>query len=94
MNILKQIKKRKETIAVSNNLTELINAIMPYVITIVTALLGYVSVSIKNKINKKLDTQVKQEVAKLTVEYVQQVYSALMVKKNLIKLWKKHLHYC
>ena len=38
----------------SENLTQFINAIMPYVITIVTALLGYVSVAIKNKISKKL----------------------------------------
>ena len=37
----------------SENLTQFINAIMPYVITIVTALLGYVSVAIKNKISMR-----------------------------------------
>ena len=69
----------------SENLTQFINAIMPYVITIVTALLGYVSVVIKNKISKKLDTQTKQEVAKATVEYVEQVYQALGGAEKLQK---------
>ena len=58
---------------------------MPYVITIVTALLGYVSVAIKNKISKKLDTQTKQEVARATVEYVEQVYQALGGAEKLQK---------
>lgn len=69
----------------SENLTQFINAIMPYVITIVTALLGYVSVTIKNKISKKLDTQTKQEVARATVEYVEQVYQALGGAEKLQK---------
>ena len=69
----------------SENLTQFINAIMPYVITIVTALLGYVSVVIKNKISKKLDTQTKQEVARATVEYVEQVYQALGGAEKLQK---------
>lgn len=69
----------------SENLTQFINAIMPYVITIVTALLGYVSVAIKNKISKKLDTQTKQEVARATVEYVEQVYQALGGAEKLQK---------
>lgn len=69
----------------SENLTQFINAIMPYVITIVTALLGYVSVAIKNKISKKLDTQTKQEVVRATVEYVEQVYQALGGAEKLQK---------
>ena len=69
----------------SENLTQFINAIMPYVITIVTALLGYVSVAIKNKISKKLDTQTKKEVARATVEYVEQVYQALGGAEKLQK---------
>ena len=69
----------------SENLTQFINAIMPYVITIVTALLGYVSVAIKNKNTKKLDTQTKQEVARATVEYVEQVYQALGGAEKLQK---------
>ena len=69
----------------SENLTQFINAIMSYVITIVTALLGYVSVAIKNKISKKLDTQTKQEVARATVEYVEQVYQALGGAEKLQK---------
>ena len=69
----------------SENLTQFINAIMPYVITIVTALLGYVSVAIKNKISKKLDAQTKQEVARATVEYVEQVYQALGGAEKLQK---------
>lgn len=69
----------------NENLTEIINAIMPYVITIVTAILGYVSVAIKNKIAKKLDTQVKEDVAKLTVQYVQQVYEALSGEEKIAK---------
>ena len=69
----------------SENLTQFINAIMPYVITIVTALLGYVSIKIKNKISKKLDTQTKQEVARATVEYVEQVYQALGGAEKLQK---------
>lgn len=69
----------------NENLVQLINAIMPYVITIVTALLGYISIEIKNKITKKLDTQTKQEIAKITVEYVQQVYHALNGEEKLAK---------
>ena len=66
-------------------LTNLINTLMPYVITIVTALLGYVSVSIKNKINQKLDTQQKQQLAQITVDYVQQVYNTLRGEEKLNK---------
>ena len=63
----------------------LIQTLMPYVITIVGALAGYVAVSIKNKLNEKLNTETKRTIAKQTVQYVQQVYQTLNGPEKLDK---------
>ena len=67
------------------NVNQIVNAIMPYVITIVTAIAGYVAVVIKNKFEEKVNTQTKKDVVEATVNYVQQVYSALDGKEKLQK---------
>ena len=67
------------------NLNQIINAIMPYVVTIVTAVFAYLAVRIKTKLEEKLNTQAKKEVAEATVNYIQQVYSALDGKEKLQK---------
>ena len=64
---------------------QIINAIMPYVVTIVTALFGYLAVRVKTKLDEKLNTQAKKEVAEATVNYVQQVYESLDGKDKLKK---------
>lgn len=64
---------------------QIVSAIMPYVITIVTAIFGYVAVAIKNKLSKKIDTDTKKEIIGETVKYVQQVYETLDGKEKLRK---------
>lgn len=63
----------------------LIHTLMPYVITIVGASAGYVAVSIKNKLDEKLNTDTKRTIAKQTVQYVQQVYQTLNGPEKLDK---------
>lgn len=63
----------------------LIHTLMPYVITIVGALAGYVAVSIKNKLDERLNTDTKRTIAKQTVQYVQQVYQTLNGPEKLDK---------
>lgn len=63
----------------------LIHTLMPYVITIVGALAGYVAVSIKNKLDEKLNTDTKRTIANQTVQYVQQVYQTLNGPEKLNK---------
>lgn len=63
----------------------LIHTLMPYVVTIVGALAGYVAVSIKNKLDEKLNTDTKRTIAKQTVQYVQQVYQTLNGPEKLDK---------
>lgn len=67
------------------NVNQIMSAIMPYVITIVTAIFGYVAVAIKSKLSKKLDTDTKKEIVSETVKYVQQVYETLDGKEKLRK---------
>lgn len=63
----------------------LIHTLMPYVVTIVGALAGYVAVSIKNKLDEKLNTDTKRTIATQTVQYVQQVYQTLNGPEKLNK---------
>ena len=67
------------------NVNQIVNAIMPYVITIVTAIVGYVAVVIKNKFEEKVNTQTKREVVEATVKYVQQLYETLDGKEKFQK---------
>ena len=64
---------------------QLVSAIMPYVITIVTAIFGYLAVRIKSKFDEKINTETKKSVIEETVKYVQQVYETLDGKEKLQK---------
>lgn len=66
-------------------LNQIISALMPYVITIVTAIAGYVALKVKNKFEEKINTETKKEVVEATVKYIQQVYEALDGKEKLQK---------
>lgn len=66
-------------------LNTIVDALMPYVITIVTAIAGYVALVIKKKFEEKINTDTKKEVVEATVKYVQQVYYALDGKDKLQK---------
>ena len=66
-------------------LNQFVEALMPYVITIVTAIAGYVAVVVKNKIAEKINTQTKKEVVEATVKYVQQLYETLDGKEKFQK---------
>lgn len=59
------------------NLNQIMSAIMPYVVTIVTAIFGYIAVKVKAKFEEKINTETKKEVVEATVKYVQQVYETL-----------------
>ena len=58
---------------------------MPYVITIVTAIFGYLAVRVKAKFDEKINTETKRAVIEDTVKYVQQVYETLDGKEKLQK---------
>lgn len=64
---------------------QIVTAIMPYVVTIVTAIFGYLAVVIKKKLTEKLDTDTKREIAESTVKYVQQLYESLDGKEKFKK---------
>lgn len=66
-------------------LNQIINALMPYVVTVVTAIAGYVALKIKSKLDEKINTETKKEVVEATVLWVQQVYEALDGKEKLQK---------
>lgn len=64
---------------------QIVEAIMPYVVTIVTAIAGYVAVKIKNKYVEKANTDTKKQVVEDTVKYVQQLYETLDGKEKFQK---------
>lgn len=64
---------------------QILNAALPAVVTIVTAVAGYVAIVIKNKLTEKLNTETKRQVAEDTVKYIQQVYETLSGKEKLQK---------
>ena len=64
---------------------QIITSVMPYVVTIVTAIAGYVAIKIKSKFEEKINTETKKEVAEATVKYVQQVYDTLGGKEKFQK---------
>lgn len=47
--------------------------LMEIVVTIVTAVAGWLGVQIKNAYTKYVDTKLKKEIVKSTVEYVEQI---------------------
>lgn len=64
---------------------ELFTALVPYIITIVTAIVGYWAAQLKSRLDQKLDTEVKKQVVEDTVKYVQQVYETLAGPEKLQK---------
>ena len=53
---------------------EIINALLPVILTGLTALISYLGVTIKSKIVAKVDTETKKNLLETTVKYVEQVY--------------------
>lgn len=51
--------------------------IMEIVVTVVTAIAGWIGVTIKNAYTKYIDTKTKKEIVKATVEYVEQIYKSV-----------------
>lgn len=66
-------------------LQQTMTALAPYIITIITAVVGYWAAQIKKKFDEKLDTETKKQVVKDTVNYVQQVYETLEGPEKLKK---------
>lgn len=66
-------------------LQQIATAIAPYIVMVVTAVVGYWASQIKKKYDEKIDTDVKKQVVKDTVNYVQQVYETLQGPEKLEK---------
>ena len=62
---------------------EIINALIPVVITALTGVISYIGITIKNKISSKIDTDIKKELVKTTVKYVEQVFKDIHGKEKL-----------
>lgn len=56
-------------------LTDVLNEIIPVLITGLVAIISYLGIAIKNKIAEKIDTETKKSVVQTTVKYVEQVYT-------------------
>lgn len=66
-------------------LNQIMSALTPYLVTLVTAFAAYVVAIIKKKLTEKLDTQTKKDIAEATVNYVEQVFEDLDGKEKLQK---------
>lgn len=62
---------------------EIINALVPVIITALTGILSYIGVAIKNKIVEKADTEIKKALVETTVKYVEQVFKDIHGKEKL-----------
>lgn len=58
-------------------LNQFTQAIMPYVLTIVSAVAGYVALKVKSKFEERMNQDTKRQIIEDTVKYVQQVYGTL-----------------
>lgn len=55
-------------------LIDILNEIVPVLITGLVAVLSYLGVAIKNKVAEKIDTETKKSLVETTVKYIEQVY--------------------
>ena len=62
---------------------EIINAIVPLLITAITGIISYVGIAIKNKIAEKVDNETKKALITTTVKYVEQVFTDVHGKEKL-----------
>lgn len=62
---------------------EIINQLVPVVITALAGILSYIGIVIKNKITHKVDTELKKSLLETTVKYVEQVYKDLQGDEKL-----------
>lgn len=53
---------------------DLFNELLPVIITAFVSIISYLGIKIKNKIESKLDTDVKKALVTTTVKYIEQVY--------------------
>lgn len=69
------------------------NYIFEILATIVTALVSFIGVSIKNAYTKYINTQTKKEIVKDTVNYVEQVFKDIHGAEKLNKAKEKALEW-
>lgn len=62
---------------------EILNALVPLIITALTGILSYVGITIKNKIIEKADNETKKALVETTVKYVEQVFTDIHGKEKL-----------
>lgn len=72
---------------------ELINALMPYIISAAATVLAAVGAYIGSKIKDQLDTKTKRDIVEATVKYVEQVGLALGSEEKLALAKKKAIEW-
>lgn len=66
-------------------LNQVIDALLPSVIIILTTVMSYLAAKLKNKYDEKINTDIKKSVVEETVKYVQQVWGTLGGPEKLQK---------
>lgn len=61
--------------------------------TIITGVASFIGVAIKNTYTKYVDTKIKKEIVKSTVEYVEQVFTEIHGVEKLYKAKEKALEW-
>lgn len=69
------------------------NYIIEIIMGIITAVLSFVGIKIKEAYTKYADTKVKKEIVKSTVEYVEQVFKDIHGEEKLEKAKEKALEW-
>lgn len=64
-------------------LQEMINALIPVMITALTGIISYIGIALKKKLSAKLDTEEKRKLIQTVVKYVEQVYTDIHGKEKL-----------
>lgn len=54
---------------------DILNELVPVIMTALVGIISYLGVTIKNKISSKLDTDTKKALVTTTVKYIEQVYT-------------------
>lgn len=62
---------------------EIINALIPVIITALTGVISYIGITIKNKIAEKIDNDIKKSLVETTVKYIEQVFKDIHGKEKL-----------
>lgn len=62
---------------------EIINSIIPLLITASTGIISYIGITLKNKLVEKVDNDTKKSLVETTVKYVEQVFCDVHGKEKL-----------